>query len=334
MKKSSFFLYLLIFALLLSVGVHADMGPKTSVRITFEGMGDDLCYGTLLSEEDRSGPAQAWDGTEKDARHDQNPDCMIYDPMPYDLWKAFVEYQDTDGFYFLQEHWNVAETGDLNWTYYPPDVFKILLYYPESNTFAVSGIYKRDAFHSCFTVDLSGMEIASVKYEQEKSETESEEDVNWWAEFEKEHAADGETTEEPILDVPDEVQPIIVKKTPSIVGDVVSFLVRLVLTVLLEWGLALLFGYRSKKQGLLIGVVNIATQILLNVGLYLGYPQVDTIFYLYLFLEILIFGLEALVYILYLQKEKQSRAVVYALCANLLSFGAGLLIAEWLPYLF
>ena len=37
--------------------VHADMGPKPSVHIQFENMDDELCYGTLLCENESTGPA-------------------------------------------------------------------------------------------------------------------------------------------------------------------------------------------------------------------------------------------------------------------------------------
>ena len=41
---------------------HADMGPKPSVQIAFTGMNPDaLCYGTLLSERDSTGPSYVWD---------------------------------------------------------------------------------------------------------------------------------------------------------------------------------------------------------------------------------------------------------------------------------
>lgn len=337
MKKKSFLLFLLLFVLLFSAVASADMGPKPSVRITFSGRGEEACYGTLLSKEEYSGPAQVWDGTEENARHDQNPQCLIANPMPYDLWKAFVAYQDADGFYFLQQYWDVGAKGTLNWTYYPPETFKILLYYPQSNTFAVSGIYEREDFHSCFSVDLSGMEIASVRYEQEKSAIASKPDVEFWEEFDKQLADRSEKEEgtESIF----KIEADTVKKTPDPLGESVSFLFRLVATLLIELGLALLFGYRHKKQLWLIGGVNVATQILLNLGLYLGYQQVDALFYLYLFMELLVLAIEAVIYGFCFHRwstgeDRFGRSLVYALSANALSFGIGLLIAQWLPQLF
>lgn len=104
--------------------VNADMGPKASVRIQFEHMGDELCYGTLLSKEKSTGPASAgW----------KNGECPE-EYMDPGIWKIFVNYKDPDGYYFLQRSWKVSESKELAWTYYPPGDFKILLYYPETET--------------------------------------------------------------------------------------------------------------------------------------------------------------------------------------------------------
>ena len=99
MKKRMYVgLFMLLFCMIfavtaLPITAKADMGPKPSVRIQFKNMSDDLCYGTLLSKEKCTGPAQVWDGT---ARNEQ-----LYD-LDRNIWKAFVDYKDPDGYYFLQ----------------------------------------------------------------------------------------------------------------------------------------------------------------------------------------------------------------------------------------
>ena len=142
----------------------ADTGPKPSVRVTFENMGDELCYGTLLSKTPSTGPTRAWDGTE-----DGKP---IFNGVKETVWRAFTEFKDEDGFYFLQWFRRADENKALNWTYYPPQTFKILLYYPDratksgaadnsaggatrdsettaaSGAFCVSDVLERYAFHS------------------------------------------------------------------------------------------------------------------------------------------------------------------------------------------
>ena len=144
--------FIMVFAML-PITAHADTGPKPSVRINFENMGEEVCYGTLLSRTDSTGPSSAWDG---------NPEHIYNYDLDMDIWQAFVDYEDADGYYFLQEGWLCSESKELNWTYYPPSSFKILLYYPELDTYTVSGIYERYAFDSYFRVTMDGLEIKSV----------------------------------------------------------------------------------------------------------------------------------------------------------------------------
>ena len=151
MKKISLVIVVMLIIACFPLTVGADMGPKPSVVVTFENTGDELCYGTLLSKIDRSGPHQVWSGDEDDIQYENT-----------EIFLAFAEYKDNDGFYFLQTLWNVSEKGEIAWEYYPPDIFKILLYYPERDTFVVSDIYESYAFDSYYTVDMSGLNIESV----------------------------------------------------------------------------------------------------------------------------------------------------------------------------
>lgn len=143
---------LLCFVMVLAVfpiTASADTGPKPSVRITFENLGNEECWGTLLSSKESTGPSSAWNGDEEDARHNENPNEQYsYQPFGYDIWKAFVDYAENDDFYFLQEAWQINDTKELSWTYYPPNEFKILLYFPETGEYAISGVYERYAFDS------------------------------------------------------------------------------------------------------------------------------------------------------------------------------------------
>lgn len=147
-RKKALLLSLLCVLLLLALPrtAYADMGPKPSVQIHFTGSSGEAYYGTLLSETSSTGPATAWNGRKEYAQYREGE---------YEIWKAFVEYEDKDGYYFLQELWDCSETGELKWIYYPPSPFKILLYFPETDSFYVSPVYERYAFDSYFTVDLS-----------------------------------------------------------------------------------------------------------------------------------------------------------------------------------
>ena len=147
-KALTWVLLALLLTALLPVTAYADMGPKPSVQVTFENMDDRLCYGTLLSERESTGPAYVWDGNEEH--------ISLWGDQDRDVWQAFVDYQDPDGFYFLQWFWRCDETKELDRGYYPPDTFKILLYYPDTGEFLSSEILQTYAFDSYFAMDVTG----------------------------------------------------------------------------------------------------------------------------------------------------------------------------------
>ena len=288
--KRKVFAFLLCFVLVMAMPItaRADMGPKPSVRIEFTGIQGETYYGTLLSLRDSTGPASAWKGNPEYARsHPGDED--------YDIWLKFVEYQDTDGYYFLQEWWDCSDTNQLNWTYHPPTPFKILLYFPETDTFYVSPVYERYAFDSYFTVDLS-------EYDTD---------------------------------------PILASKSYDYTWEIISLVARIVLTIALELGIALLFGYREKKVLALLAVINVVTQITLNVALnIINYNSGALTFtFSYVLFEILVFAIEAVAYAALLKKfsskeQKKGRAVGYAFIANAASFALGLWLAHIIPGIF
>lgn len=260
-------LFYLIFAVTaLPITANADMGPKPSVRIQFKNMGDDLCYGTLLSKEACTGPARVWDGT---SRNEQ-----LYD-LDRDIWKAFVDYKDPDGYYFLQRGWTVSETGEIAWTYYPPGNFKILLYYPETKTFVSSGIYERYAFDTYYTVDMEGVRIGSVEYNEDLSTNER---INAYRSY-------------------------------NYRKELLSLAVRILLTIAIEMAVALLFGFLQKKQLKILALVNITTQLLLNLLLNIIHYNAGPLIFIisYVFFEVIVFALEAGLYCKLLKKVSEKR---------------------------
>ena len=289
MKRKVFvFLMCLVLMMAMPITASADMGPKPSVRIEFTGIEGETYYGTLLSLRDSTGPASAWNG---------NPEYAHYHPGDegYDIWVKFVEYQDTDGYYFLQEWWDCSDTNQLNWTYYPPTPFKILLYFPETDTFYVSPVYERYAFDSYFTVDLSAYDTDPIMAHQSY-------DYTW---------------------------------------EIISLIARIILTIALELGIALLFGYREKKVLGFLAVVNILTQVTLNVALnIINYNSGALTFtFSYVLFEILVFAIEAIAYAALIKKisskeQKKGRAVGYAFIANTASFALGLWLAHIIPGIF
>ena len=285
----------------------ADTGPKPSVRVNFKNMGDELCYGTLLSEHPSTGPSSVWDGNEDHAQHKDNEDYAWVN-TPYEVWYALVNYADSDGYYFLQDSvWQVNETKELSWTYYPPSRFKILLYYPESNTFAASGICERYAFDSYYTVDMDGVNMGSVEYDDSLS---SNDRLNAYKSYKWQ-------------------------------GEFFSLLARIGITIAVEMLIALLFKFKGKDALILLATVNTATQVILNLLLNLiNFKSGELSFIFgYLGIELLIFIVEAFIYsvflkrIDYMQKTK-TFYIIYSLAANTASFIVGLGIALVIPGIF
>ncbi len=310
----------------------ADTGPKPSVHVTFENMGDELCYGTLLSKTPSTGPARAWDGTE-DGKY-------IYEGADEAVWRAFTEFKDEDGFYFLQWFWRADENKALNWTYYPPQTFKILLYYPDratksgaadnsaggatrdskttaaSGAFCVSDVLKRYAFHSYYFVDMRNVQSETIGT----------------------------------------IAKISVTQGYDYSAEALGFFVRFIITLGVETLLALAFGLRTKRAFLTVLAANGATQILLNLllNVQLHFNNVYGVFPLYFFAELLVFVAEAALYCFILGKRKnggengsadenggkvaivysKKRLILYAFTANLVSFCIGLPLAILLPAVF
>ena len=286
-KLSQLIIVFLCMVMLFPIGVNADTGPKPSVRIKFENMGDELCYGTLLAKEESTGPASAWDGKEEN---------IYLSFVDRDIWEAFVNYEDSDGYYFLQWAWIVNDTKELAWTYYPPNEFKVLLYYPETNTFMVSDVRKRYAFDTYYTVDMDGIEIGSIKYDENLSSN----------------------------------QRLDMHKSYEFKNEVKALGCRMLITVVVEMLIGLLFKFRNKEL-LYILFINVITQIILNVllNIYTGFGY----YFVYLSLELLVFVIEAIFYCLMFKKKKW-HCVLYSVVANVSSFVIGLYLANLFPGIF
>lgn len=297
---------LFFFLPLPSVKASADSGPKPSIHVNFKGMGEELCYGTLLSKNSSTGLFSAWRSNVPEQKAGER---YGYDDLDYAVWKAFVEYDDEDGYYFLQRAWTVSETASISWTYYPPYSFKVLLYFPERNVFASGKIRTRYAFDSYFTVDISSLRFPES----------------------------GNGLSAPIF----LTSPLVIEESYDFTLEILSLISRIILTVLLELLISLLFGLREKKPLLFITGVNAFTQILLNVLLnVVNYRSGQWEFVTaYVLLELTVFLIEAIVYAIFINKcsknpKRPSRYVGYAFTANLISFIGGLLLARIIPGIF
>lgn len=288
MKKISITLLLILSLILIfPLTVQADTGPKPSVVIDFKGLNGKTYYATLLSNVKSTGPFSALGTNKGTYEHYKEGD------KDYDIFQKFVKYQAEEGYYFLQHFQNCTSTHQFSWTYYPPQEFKILLYFPETDSFIISeDNYQRYAFDSYFTAKIS-------------------------------------------------VDNILVEKSYDYNNEIISLFIRIILTLAIELCIALMFGLRKKNQFLFIMVVNIITQVGLNIALniinydfgYMGF----IIFYI--LMEIIVFIAEAYLYTWYFKKngyQKVSflKVVMYALTANVASFVLGMALTYWLPGIF
>ena len=296
---SAFCVVLLMAAL--PVTASADMGPKPSVVIDFKGLSGETYYVTLLASVESTGPYSALSFLERDNLILDDKEWYYGAEEDYPIYLKFLEYQDTDGYYFLQFLQDCSETHRFSWTYYPPSNFKILLYFPEKDSYIVGGPYERYAFDSYFTAVVHNKVAPNTIY----------------------------------FDIMD------VSTSYDYRGEILSLIARIVLTIAVELLIALLFVFRLKKQLLLILAVNLVTQIGLNVTLNLvnfGYGPLAFVF-AFILLEIAIFIIEAILYSIFLRKLSDTpvpkwKPTIYALVANAASFAAGLILAYVIPGIF
>ena len=315
MKKSlRSLLAFLIAATVLCCIAMADTGPKPSASFTFTGMPDEDYYVTMLSRVDTYGPHRV---------HQPGEDLPYVleagrDDPAYPAWQKFVDYKDPDGYYFLEDLFEQCHGDDeAGWRYFPPERFKLLLYFPESDTFLCSPVTARYAFDSVYRLDLGGKspaEIAALTLT----------------------GPDGDP-------IPSPAGEITLDKADGTHQQIVGFFGRLGITLVIELALAWGWKYRKGSQLLFIGLVNLITQCLLNVALlYWGAQETSrgAIIFWYILLELAVTGIEAAAYAYLLpgtdHKEEAVRhnAALYALSANLLSFVAGLALSELFPILF
>lgn len=282
--KKRILLWLLCVALLVPLiagTAYADCAPKPSVNV------DVLCAKnvivTLLAEQERYGPnntvkpgelPEEWQHYESD--------------LEQMAWARFRDYQDPDGYHF----WGQMDWHGIDWGYYPPERFKIAVYFPENDVLIVSEeVYETYAFHSDFR-----LWIQSVEY------------------------TDGQIVS---MDL---------KKNFDWMEEVWEFFIRVLLTLAVEFAVAWLMGYREKRHVKVILSVNLVTQVILNGMLTLWYifdGPLDALLRLVL-AEIVVLVLESVIYVRRLSADgqKKGRAVAYAFAANLSSLIAGWILIE------
>lgn len=98
---------------LTAMPVSADVGPKPSVVVALEGLEGRTCWGTLLSQQEGTGPYGRF--YEEEAAEDRALRALL--PL---------ERMDSEGFHLLNFVKDCSD-GEFSWTYYPPHTYKIAL---------------------------------------------------------------------------------------------------------------------------------------------------------------------------------------------------------------
>ena len=281
MKKRVISLILMVLLLLpvLTVTVSADMGPKPGTSITVHPGGGEYAIVTLLAREEGNGPH--WT-----IGPDEEPSSRIAkDERLAQAWYAFRDYRDPDGYHF----WGEIYEGSVTWGYFPPENFKIAVYYPEYGILWVSeDSYERYAFDSDFRLNLPAVGAG---------------------------AQTGEVD-------------MVLKKTSNLGSELAGFLFRVVLTLAMELAVARVFGLTDEEQKKLILRVNLLTQVGLNLLLWGWYyfdgPLVAMV--RLILAEILVLVVEGAIYLRKLRlEESRGKILGYTILANLASVTLGFL---------
>ena len=285
-------LNVIVVSVVFSVQAHANSAPSPDITIVLRNNSDSRCFVTVLADNVVEYVADI------DAvySYSESVDNAVID--------AFSSYTDADGFAF--GGWYVklgaGENSELS-IYRYLEKFRVLAYFPDTDSFSVSDIQTKYAVKSRYSADISaGNEKLNIKLDYD------------------------------------------------FVGAGLSLVVRMITTVAVELWVASWFMYRDKEHIKPILIVNIITQLLLNVGLNLfdlfefggnaprawGYL---VIIILYTFLELVVFGVESVVYYFSFGRSDKKvygkdMSVLYAFVANLLSFIVGMILAVWLPGIF
>jgi len=300
MRQAKLCLFLALF-FIVGIGfsplVKADTGPKPTSLIEIIGVEGNY-YIDLLVQYDRN----VFELADSTIEQQINPD-YYKDSFP-DILNG---YQDEDGFasytlYTYIPH-NIAQQEDPNkymvGYFSAPSVFKIAVV-TESNNLIISDVIHKQYFNAIFKYDLSDSSI--VEMEQENSNQVYSpvgavlEDFPYWS-------------------------------------VTLMVFVGIIFTLVIEGGLLYLFKYREKHTYYLVIFMNIMTQMILNALIILGYYLFSELFGAYGILiigEIVVFVVEAVVYNKCFLEKQKIGPVLYALIANLLSFGIGFLFVNLL----
>ena len=284
---------ILIAVILPAISLMADFGPKRAVAIHIIGVDEPYQFDLL-----RYYPNDV-SGSNPFEEYEYFQDKLDYEYYDDTYPDALIGYQDQDGFasYFLYNgppaHSRLVEDKEGHQTF-------MMGYFSPPRTFKIALVFEGDVIITS-NVITTKMFYAEVYYDLSGVDfSESQEGV-------------GQITE--------------VIAYGKIIFD---FLVRVIITILVEVIILFLFFYRKKESYKLVIGVNAFTQTVLLfsmtlMGLFFS-PFFGPIFIL-LVGEVIVFTLEIVIYRFKLKEFSKNRAVIYALVANTATLLLGFIFA-------
>ncbi|NLB61113.1 MAG: hypothetical protein GX802_01605 [Clostridiales bacterium] len=274
MKRKVF--YLIICVIILSSfsrASFANPGPYPALIFDFKGLEGEKYYLTLLSE--------------TDYKYEE----YIEGDEDFFVYQKFLSFSDIDGFKFSNRFFLNPDDSYFKIEKNLPQRFKILLYFPKYDSFAISDkAYGQYAFDSYYSIDATELPIQSAE----------------------------------------QTSIIKSKKQNSLTWELLTLSFKMLIIIAIKVFVALVCGFR-KKELIFVAMANAfaltALSILVNLIRYnfglLGFIM------LYLILIILIVIFESMLYSKELSKYSGEehietwRIVLYALLANVVTFFIG-----------
>ena len=298
MKKYRIILTFLMLFLIsgLIYQAKADMGPKATSDIEIIGIDEAYYFDILFEVDERSAVLLDEERIQQEIEYD-----YYRDNFP----DVLNGYRDSDGFasYTLYRgipHY-ISKTEGSDHLYHlgyfsPPDTFKVVIVTDAGKMF-VSEIVNKTRFYASFEYDITDVTLVDGQNIYLNAGT-------------------------------------IVEVNSIQYGNLVFLVLVLILaTLIVELLILLAFGYEDKKAYVKVGIVNIITQIILQLLIFYGYVYVWNIFGAFIFLiigEVIVFIIEIIAYRRILKEKSKGRATVYAIIANIASFILGLVSLGYL----
>lgn len=130
--------------------VHADIGPKPSINLTFDGLGEGTYYVSIFGGKEPMGPnrpfSMEYESIDSYKQRNSN--------IPGEVIDRFVEYTHGDLCFWGVIYIIDKADNKVNWGYYAPDEFMVVVITPEGELIS-SQPYQRSVLAGYYKCTLS-----------------------------------------------------------------------------------------------------------------------------------------------------------------------------------